>query len=406
MATANIQPRHEPAIIQQHMVQLDGLRAFAVFAVVLWHYSEGSFVHDLVQWGFLGVRLFFVLSGFLITRILLDCRDKVDAYGFSTWYTVKNFYIRRFLRIFPIYYLFVLAMFLGLPIVRENIWWYLSYCQNIRFAMENKFLAGPHLWTLAVEEQFYLFWPFMILFLPRRQLPAWIILSVLAGPFTRWLLLSLGWSPFAAMLMTPSNLDTLGMGALLAWMMKNKPGEPTEKFMKFSLWAGLPLLVLYIAMQNLGLERTTKEAPTSGESFLFVFGDVALSFLSTWLIYRGAVGFTGVTGRILSLSPITYIGKISYGIYIYHHAVFVTLSEIVFPRLGIEIPNYVVLNLLVFGSVSVAISAASWHLFEKPLNDFKKYFPYAPRDANAKAGQNADPDNLDGKNRHQPSNAG
>ncbi|QDU79492.1 O-acetyltransferase OatA [Polystyrenella longa] len=377
MATANVRPIQESAPLQ-HMIQLDGLRALAVIAVFYAHFKNQETGAEYFQWGWAGVHLFFVLSGFLITRILLECREKVAQSQTSLWFTFKNFYIRRFLRIFPIYYLFLLVIFIGMPKIREDIWWYLTYLQNIKFAMDNQFVVG-HIWTLAVEEQFYLVWPFLILWLPKRALLPAMILAVAIGPLSRIYFTATGWSTFSTMVLTPCNLDTLAMGSILAWLTTYKTPDQVASICRKILFAGIPLGIYYLYAQNTGETRISRDAQPLSELTYFVLADLAAALIFTWVIYRTSIGFRGPLGMLLSCKPMTYLGKISYGLYVYHYHVHAALERKLFPRLGIELPESEIIKLLVYGGAATIVASLSWHFFEKPLNNMKRHFPYVPR---------------------------
>ncbi len=190
----------------EHLDQLDTLRAFAVTAVLIRHFWPE--LQPGLDLGARGVHLFFVLSGFLITGILLRSRALVEDSGRGTGLAIRRFYIRRFLRIFPIYYLVLAVTWaLGFPDVRSGIVWHLAYGSNILFAIENQWPpTTAHLWSLSVEEQFYLIWPLLMLLVPRRHLrtviaclrthrpavpngwiPWWTQLDRLADPVTGFL---------------------------------------------------------------------------------------------------------------------------------------------------------------------------------------------------------------------------
>ncbi len=199
------------------MTQLDALRAFAAFGVMLGHFYG-------IQWSLLGVHLFFVLSGFLITGILLKCRD--SSY---TWekgkYQLRQFYIRRSLRIFPLYYLVILVLiFVNFNILRNSSLWYLTYTSNIYFALIGRFgSSAGHFWSLAVEEQFYLLWPCLILFLPEKYLLRCISTACLLGLLYRIGGSLLGLNFLARVAVTIGCLDFLGIGALLAFYRYKNP---------------------------------------------------------------------------------------------------------------------------------------------------------------------------------------
>src|SRR5438874_1438183 len=148
------------------MPQLDGLRAFAVFGVLIQHFLSFEMP------GFLGVRLFFVLSGFLITGLLLDSRNLVES-GLSTYgEQLKRFYARRMLRLYPPLLVFIaVCLVLDLGRMRSDWPWHATYLSNVYliFIRPRQNLFPVHiLWTLSIEEQFYLAWPLFILFAPRR----------------------------------------------------------------------------------------------------------------------------------------------------------------------------------------------------------------------------------------------
>src|SRR5215217_8319326 len=152
-----------------HIIQLDGIRFIAIALVLVEH----LFVEvNSVPVGATGVTIFFVLSGFLISRILLKSRDKnYDTPGGFKKYLSK-FLIRRTIRIFPVYYLVILLLFIfNVPPVREKLGWLALYGTNIYMAVYKTWMGSmDHLWSLAVEEQVYLFFPFLIFFVPKNKL--------------------------------------------------------------------------------------------------------------------------------------------------------------------------------------------------------------------------------------------
>ena len=226
--------------------QLDALRAFAVIAVMLAHFSPTIQVVT-PELGFAGVRLFFVLSGFLITGILLRCRDRVASGKSAPGFQLRQFYLRRALRILPAFYatLFVAAA-LNMGSTRPTFWWHFFYASNFLLAWRGTWLdLVTHFWSLAVEEQFYLVWPWLVLFVSPRRLPLLIIIGCVLGPLTR--LTSLWLAPgnlIAATVLTPSCFDQLGAGALLAWLWYTRNFGAT-RLVWFSR-GGLTLLVTIV----------------------------------------------------------------------------------------------------------------------------------------------------------------
>ena len=162
----------------KYMPQLDALRAFAVLAVMVHHFLpvDHYIPTDYITLGMLAVRLFFVLSGFLITGILLGYRSDEPKNA------LKRFYFRRVLRIFPIYYLTLfVALALQVRSIQQGAFWHLTYTSNFIAPFHPEWM-GPasHFWTLAVEEQFYFVWPFIMLFVPHTKHLAKTIVGTIA----------------------------------------------------------------------------------------------------------------------------------------------------------------------------------------------------------------------------------
>lgn len=353
----------------RHMPQLDGLRALAVFGVLIEHYFKPTdVIRETLPWGTLGVRLFFVLSGFLITGILFRGRPRDNEAG-ELWALLRAFYARRFIRLMPVYYLYLAATALMLPIARNYLWAFVLYLQNFLFAYDPGVFVVlmAHFWTLAVEEQFYLTWPFIVLLVPRRRLPQVMLGVVLLGPALRALGLLFGFTPHQVNMMMPAHCDTLGLGGLLAVL---TAGTATEKawanrLISLGLRLGLPFTIA--ACIAFRFEAKKLE---------LLVGETGMGLLFTWLIARAAVGFGGLGGSFLTARPLQYLGKISYGIYVYHFNVPGLLRERLAPRLGLTLPDNPWVRFLIFGAVSILVAALSWKLVEQPLNRLKGRFAY------------------------------
>jgi peptidoglycan/LPS O-acetylase OafA/YrhL len=330
-----------------YMPQLDGLRAIAAIAVVLHHnlWRGGGLggVRESLHLGDAGVRLFFVLSGFLITGILLRARGSPGA--------LRAFYARRFLRIFPLYYAVVIGVaLLGQPLMRATLGWNLAYLANFKLALLGGFPGPPisHLWTLSVEEQFYLLWPLLVLYAPRASLLPLALSTIVAAPASRLVLLLLTGNAVSASVVTTSCLDTLGTGALLAIVR----GVP-----KGALPFGLGLLALVTALDGSWVDTA--------------FRDTAYACTFAWVVQRAAEGVRGPCGRALAWRPLAYLGTISYGIYVFHH---------VLPAL-VRLPGYGLLRTGIVLLATIPIAALSFHFFEAPITGLTSRFPYrrAPR---------------------------
>ena len=339
----------------QHRPQLDSLRAFAVLAVLIHHFYPEI---EPIDGGIYGVKLFFVLSGFLITGILLDSRDRLELTGQRKVFVFRQFYSRRTLRIFPLYYLILLTtLLLGNDDVVSGFWWYATYTSNFFLMTLNEYpWTTAHLWSLAVEEQFYLVWPFVILLVPKRLIVIAILLMIVAGPGYRLYSLVASYSGVTYYVLTLSSVDSLGWGALLAWLHRN--GFQASYLMKTGLW----LFFLYpLVITNL-----------TGETYFYVLNYTFLSVGFVWLIAGAAKGFSGPVGVIMNWAPIIYIGKISYGIYLYHLFIPWGLYKV----LGVTQPANLTANAIILTTTTILLASLSWHFFEKPVNSLKKHFPY------------------------------
>ncbi|HEV2844590.1 MAG TPA: acyltransferase, partial [Thermoanaerobaculia bacterium] len=211
----------------ERLPALDGLRGLAILLVLLLHFTvyggppatEGidKLFYRAAQAGWIGVDLFFVLSGFLITGILYDAKGGENYF--------RSFYARRVLRIFPLYYGALAVFLLLVPALRPGSFWHWTYLSNVQIAREGWPDSGAlgHFWSLAVEEQFYLFWPVAVLLLARRSLMAacWVCL---AGSLLLRVGLHLADQETAAFVLTPARLDSLAAGALLALAARGPEG--------------------------------------------------------------------------------------------------------------------------------------------------------------------------------------
>jgi len=324
-----------------------------------------------IQWdtylplGPYAVRLFFVLSGFLITGILLRARDE----GSNTVQIARAFYARRFLRIFPLYYLSLAVLcILGEPTVRQTLLWHVLYGSNI-LAADPEVTIQPiwgHLWSLSVEEQFYLIWPALILLVPRAHTLKTLFLIVLIGPLFR-LTVVYFWHFRPAVYLTPSCLDSLGLGALLAWMSARRHLDGLRaRLCQAGLLVGTCIVALAFASAYSGV----------GMSLRIAAGDFGVSLCSCWLVNQAVRGFDGWFGKLLEWRGVVFIGVISYGVYLLHNFV-PYFAEVA----GWPLPSPGILRFTILAPITVGLASLSWYCFESPLNQLKDYFPYVARRA-------------------------
>ncbi|MEJ0059845.1 MAG: acyltransferase [Terricaulis sp.] len=333
--------------------QIDTLRAIAVGSVMFEHYLPWQF-HKLGLMD--GVLVFFAISGFLITGILMDYRDKAvgSPHGFRNAFA--TFYARRALRIFPAYYLLLIGLlFVGAFAREDSFIWHMTYTTNIWTAINGRWdeVVG-HFWSLAVEEQFYLVWPLVVLAAPRKWL-AWLMLAgIPIGIAFRMAALQFDWG-LAIITLPMANFDALFGGALLAWAHREKKDAWLALLRKYGIWSLAAIPLLYIAPDPFGP----------------ILAPTLIALMSVYVIDQCTIGYRGWLGWLFSRPLVLYIGKISYGLYLYHYVVRYYVDASWFDGAGALAP-YV--RAVVWSVVSIAVAMLSWHLFEAPINALKKRF--------------------------------
>jgi peptidoglycan/LPS O-acetylase OafA/YrhL len=347
-------PRHRP--------QLDALRAFAVLGVLYTHLDRLN-----SQLGALGVRLFFVISGLLITKILLRSRESIDQGKLSRGAALKTFYIRRGLRIYPAYYtLLLIAAVFNVQHIRHVLLYHLLFASNFLFIVRRAYVpwVTAPFWSLSIEEQFYLLWPFVILLVPRHRLRAVIVATILLGTAFRsgsWLL---GMSDFAQWFLPPASLDTLGAGALLAL------SSPQDRWPRWLVPAAVLGCALYMVAQFPGNISRGAHDPLIAT----VADTVAVLPMAAVTAYA-FTGIRGFIGRILEAPPLLYIGRISFGIYLWHVFLLPALFDFG-PRFNPKLAERGTTLFLVGSSLAIAVASVSWYVIEQPFNRLKRLFPY------------------------------
>jgi peptidoglycan/LPS O-acetylase OafA/YrhL len=343
-----------------YMPQLDGLRAYAVGVVLIQHWARWG----PLPWGKYGVDLFFVLSGFLITSILLATKARTDT---SRLRRIRHFYIRRYLRITPVFYAtLVITCLAGYIIVRQTFWWHILYLSNFLFVLKGGAALQyvSHFWSLAVEEQFYLVWPWLIVFLPLRYLKPMFVSLIVVAPL--WRIFFQYLHPSLMQALPIAYGDTLGIGSYLAYHNWAHQGRRVES--RSFQWAALLGVVSFTLCTAARLRTNT--------SPLFL-EDTALAFCFGWLIIRAANGFHNSLSNVIGNSAIRYIGKISYGIYIFHNfAPRLTSRFTQFIPAHAHLLHQMPVKLMIDLILTISVASVSWHVFEKPINNLKRYFPY------------------------------
>lgn len=370
-----------------HVPALDGLRGCAILLVLLSHivdrFRPAAELDRAVMavWfgGWVGVDLFFVLSGFLITGILLDSRG-------HQWY-LRSFIARRALRILPVYFALLLLLALGARLLlpagdpgggalMSALPWHLTYTTNVLVGFRGWGAAGlnsGHLWSLAVEEQFYLTWPLAVLLLRRDRLRGVLLAALVALPVLRAIALASGATAQQLYVLTPFRADTLLGGALLAVLLRD---EQAARYMGWVRAGGRYALVA-LGLMAFGLGGLPSDDPwmqTVGFSALTVF------FAS---VVARAVSGRGCERRALESRVLGSFGRFSYAIYLVHAPLLLLLDRAVFARgalavtFGTRVPALLAYT-AVFLLLVWAIGALSWWGLERHFLALKRHFPTRP----------------------------
>src|ERR1700722_13661829 len=323
----------------KYIPQLDGIRAFAILGVFLYH----SPLHFKGGWA--GVDLFFVLSGFLITRILASHREMPIKQYFGT------FYMRRARRILPPY----IALMIIASLLFGFSWlptWY-TYLGAMNFPR-----VGPPelsmLWSLAVEEQFYLFWPFVVLFVPRRKL-VWVAVGlILTAPLLRAIATPLLTDHWAIYKQTPFRMDTLATGALIGILWDSH----AAKIRRIGAYWLLPAVMGLITLAYLSRKGGFSTADFTVRGNVITY-EVNLLIVSSIFLWALSDRFT----LPLKLPVVRWIGRISYSIYLIHITAYTLVRSVVHGRIAVT---------LAAGALCIAYSAVSFYFMELPLTEKRK----------------------------------
>jgi peptidoglycan/LPS O-acetylase OafA/YrhL len=338
------QPSADP---RRRIPQLDGMRAVAFFSVFCWHAAQVP--QKVVLWA--GVDLFFVLSGFLITGILMSA----DKGSLKEYF--GHFYGRRARRILPPYAMAVLFAAVLLPVGLKSAWpWYVFFASNLGQALGANIPAPmTTFWSLAVEEQFYLLWPIVVIVCPARLLPRIAVAGILIVPLLRvlcspWLSLSEG-----IYLLTPFRLDLLLAGALLSTVWRRHGAIP-ESWGRFSLPVMAASFAIYVALCFIpSFEKSNRSFLFDGLGYSLIAAFCAAFLMHVLALAPGSLGY-----RLLTFGPVAYLGRISYMMYLLHSTCIMVSVK--------YLNGYShILSRLVALLSTVFLASLSWHFVEKRL---------------------------------------
>lgn len=343
----------------QHLPVLDGMRGVAILLVILVHLFR---YYKWVSFGWMGVDLFFVLSGFLITGILVDTRANPGYY--------KNFLVRRVLRIFPLYYFFLIVFFIGLPLsslhnqvehytyLDSNQFWFWAYIQNWLFVTDSHYPEIniiSHFWSLAIEEQFYIVWPIVVYFFSGRNLKTACIALIIGSILFRTYLYFQQASWIVIYESTFTRLDGLAIGALIALLIREEKGRQLlEKWMPLVLILSASIVLsIIIITGNYYVNNPLLQ--TVGYTLI----DLFCGGLLVILVSSSPIAF--IKG-IFDNRLLVFLGKYSYGLYVYHKPVYyfteIHLAQWISSREAMSFIGII---------LSIGVAVVSYRLLEAPF---------------------------------------
>jgi peptidoglycan/LPS O-acetylase OafA/YrhL len=358
----------------KHIPALDGLRGLAVLLVFLYHYAGGAQSSNLIlrvlgtcnHANWFGVTLFFLLSGFLISGILWDGRAQPD------WW--RRFYWRRTLRIFPLYFAALLLVLCSAALVHrgrdafDHLWVYALYLQNIpRFFSAANAVGSPlhlsHLWSLAVEEQFYLLWPFLLIGVRTLRRAKFLCIAVvILSALFRFGIWEINSVPLDYAGSLPARAGELALGGWLAICFRDP--ESWRRIQRLAPWAwvagGLGFLCVAGVAHSFSLY--------SAGMFLFGLPCVTLALASVLALSLGE----GVVMTWFDAAWLRWLGGISYGVYIFHvllAPVFQWMAALIAPHATRN--QSLALTFFIAGGATLALAQISFVYFERPLLDLK-----------------------------------
>jgi len=378
-----------PSLLSTRRVPaLDGLRGSAIALVLAFHGYEtwgaaaqsglGRLVFHVGALGWTGVDLFFVLSGFLISGILIDTRQERHYF--------RDFFAKRSLRIFPLYYATLLVFFVVLPQlafghhalgpdfeqVQKGQVWFWSYLTNWWVgAVLPQWPHAPylnHLWSLAVEEQFYLVWPLLVRWLPPARLTAAFSVVALTAFVARAAILASGGTPIFVYVSTLTRMDSLAIGGLVAILVRQRNVGRSRRIAALCVLAASALGLTALFLRQRFLDSGDPTVQLLG----FECMAIGAASLVYWLVTD--LGERSIVSRLLQVRPLGALGRVSYGVYVFHLPIFKWTRGMLG---GGNSLRGTIGEWLLAITFTLSLAALSFRFFESKLTALRRFIPQA-----------------------------
>jgi peptidoglycan/LPS O-acetylase OafA/YrhL len=360
---------HREQVKSTYQPHLDGLRALAILGILFEHFDLP--LPAMLRCGPLSVRFFFVLTGYFITLSLWRVKSEMsDSDG--GYVPLWRYYLARLLRTGPPFYLsLIIGALFGIEEVRTNFFWLATFQANNYIAWLGYWPdAISHYWSLAVQEQFYFLWPVVVLTLPKRWFLPTMAAFIVFGLGFRLYCISTNATTLARWVTLLGCIDSFAVGALVAYL---KQAQVLNR-----MWSSKTLLFAMplIACGCFYMGRALMTLPENN-IWLGMTETVDAVFLA-WVLAAAVTSMKGRYGRMLSWAPLVYLGKISYGIYVYHVFIIVLVSPLLLPW-GMSEDHNALGRIAILLALTFAASSLSWHWLEQPFLAWKKAMASGPK---------------------------
>jgi peptidoglycan/LPS O-acetylase OafA/YrhL len=351
-----------PPLKSVYQPHLDGLRALAILGILFEHLDLPLPV--MLRCGPLSVRFFFVLTGYFITLSLWRVRGEIADSG-DGFMPLVRYYLARLLRTGPPFYLsLLLGAVFGIEEVRTNFFWLATFQANNYIAWLGYWPdAISHYWSLAVQEQFYFLWPIVVLLLPKRWFLSTMAAFIVFGLGFRIICILDDSTTLMRWVTLLGCIDSFAVGGLVAYLGQTQ--------VLHRMWQSKRLLFAMplIAYACFFLGRALMTLPENNV-WLALTESIDAIFLA-WVLAAALTGMNERYARVLSWAPLVYLGKISYGIYVYHVFIIILVSPLLVPY-GLSEDHNAFGRIAVLLGLTLLVSSLSWHWLEQPFLAWKK----------------------------------